>query len=236
MPPLLALGYGYGSWEVCVPDAVGKLELPVGLLGVGGMVKVWLPSTRHDERVSWAQGSRVIVPGRTGTVKVWLPAAKHDRIVFWEQGTRVFETGVGVCDRSPNVPTTKVLVPWTRHSREVLDAHGAGPPIVDGAAECGISPHELVPDVIETVGSFVELVLVVVEKVVKKDSIPDNVDSIPLLVERVVADRVVADRVDAWDAVSEAMSPRVMVLEPLIKHSKLLFWTHGDESAVQGGK
>jgi hypothetical protein len=145
--------------------------------------------------VSWAQGSRVIVPGRTGTVKVWLPAAKHDRIVFWEQGTRVFETGVGVCDGSPNVPTTKVLVPWTRHSREVLDAHGAGPPIVDGAAECGISPHELVPDVIETVGSFVELVLVVVEKVVKKDSIPDNVDSIPLLVERVVVDRVVFDRV-----------------------------------------
>jgi hypothetical protein len=226
MPPLLALGYGYGSWGFCVPDVVGKLELIARLLGVGGTVKVWLPSTRHDERVSWTQGSRVIVPGRTGTVKVWLPTAKHDWIVFWAQGTSVLETGVEVCSGIPNVPTTKVLVPWTRHSREVLDAHGAGPPIVDGAADCDILPHELVPDVIETVGSFVELVLVVVEKLVNKDSISDTVDSIPLLV----------DRVDAWDAVSEAMSPRVMVVEPLITHSKLLFWTHGDESAVHGGK
>ena len=115
--------------------------------------------------------------------------------MFWEQGTRVLETGVEVWGGSPNVPTTKVLVPWTRHSREVLDAHGAGPPIVDGAADCDILPHELVPDVIEAVGSFVELVLVVVEKLVNKDSISDNVDSIPLLVDRVVGDRAVGDRV-----------------------------------------
>lgn len=107
--------------------------------------------------------------------------------MFWEQGTRVLETGVEVCGGSPDVPTTKVLVPWTRHSREVLDVHGAGPPIVDGAADCDILPHELVPDVIETVGSFVELVLVVVEKLVNKDSISDTVDSIPLLVDRVDA-------------------------------------------------
>ena len=110
--------------------------------------------------------------------------------MFWAQGTSVLETGVEVCGGIPNVPTTKVLVPWTRHSREVLDVHGAGPPIVDGAADCDILPHELVPDVIETVGSFVELILVLVEKLVNKDSISDTVDSIPLLVDRVVVDRV----------------------------------------------
>lgn len=66
----------------------------------------------------------------------------------------------------------------------MLDAHGEGPPIIDGAADGDISPHELVPDVVETtVGSFVEVVLVVVEKFVNMDSIIDNVDSSPLLVD-----------------------------------------------------
>lgn len=95
----------------------------------------------------------------------------------------------------------------------MLDGHGEGPPVIDGAADCGISPHELVPDVIETTfGSLVEVVLAAVEKLVNRDSISDSVDSHPLLV----------DIVDSRDAVSEAMSPRVIVLEPLTTHSKLL--------------
>lgn len=95
-----------------------------------------------------------------------------------------------------------------------MDAHGEGPPIIDGAADCGISPHELVPDVIETViGSLVEILLAVLEKLVNSDSILDSADRNPLLV----------DIEDGWDAVSEAMSPRVMMFEPLATHSKLLF-------------
>jgi hypothetical protein len=66
----------------------------------------------------------------------------------------------------------------------VLDAHGEGPLIIDDAADCGISPHELVPDVTETtIGIFVEVVLAGVEKFVNRDSTADNVDSSPLLVD-----------------------------------------------------
>ena len=66
----------------------------------------------------------------------------------------------------------------------MLDTHGEGLPIIDGAANCDLLPHELVPDVIEIViGNFVEVVLAVVEKLVNRDSISDSVNSHPLLVD-----------------------------------------------------